>query len=252
MATGFCPKCGSPLSPGAQFCSNCGSPLPTASDAEATSSIAEPFSPPPAERPLAVLLGVQNTRRFLLQHLLIGPKHSYRVMNVENVRLFTVGENLAAERQARWDNFVHPARPGEPRFKVTWGAASVPPQVDYWGLEDFAGNLRGALSLEIRRGQGTATLTDAAGATVLTVAVTRHPTSITAEASDATGRPILEARGDLFHLHFSIHDVSGAEVARVHEAAASLRDTYTLDLVGNVDAVHAAVFTILVDHYKGH
>jgi uncharacterized protein YxjI len=195
---------------------------------------------------------VQNTRQFRLQHLLVGPRHSYRVTNPENVRLFTVGENLAEERQALWNNFVHPSQPGEPRFKVTWGAASVPPQVSYWGLEDFAGNLQGSLSLEVRRGQGTATLTDASGATVLTVAVTRHPASITTEASDAAGRPILEARGDLFHLRFSIHDASGAEVARVHEAAASLRDTYTLELVGNVDPVYAVVFTILIDHYKGH
>jgi len=251
MASMFCPKCGSPHPSGAQFCSSCGSPLPTAPAPAGAPPIAESPLGPPAERSLSELLGVQNTRRFLLQHLLVGPKHSYRVMNLENIRLFTVGENLHEERQAVWNSFVHPSRAGESRFQVTWGAASVPPQVSYWGLEDFAGNLRGSLSLEVRRGQGTATLTDASGATVLTVAVTRHPTSITAEATDATGRPILEARGDVFRLHFSIHDVSGAEVARVHEAAVSLRDTYNLELVGNVDAVHAVVFTILTDHFKG-
>ena len=251
MATVFCPKCGTPLPPGAQFCSKCGSPLPASPTVTDASPMAEIAFSPPADRPLSELLGVQNTRQFLLQHLLVGPKHSYRVMNLEKVRLFTVGENLSEERQARWNSFVHPVRPGEPRFKVTWGAASAPPQLDYWGVEDFAGNLRGALSLEVRRGQGTATLTDAAGATLLSVEVTRHPTSITAQASDGAGQPLLAMRGELFHLHFSIEDALGREVARVREAIASVRDTYAVDLVGTVDPVHAVVFAILVDHYKG-
>jgi len=261
MATVFCPKCGTPLPSGAQFCSKCGAslpaglmgtgPVPTPEATSAPPAVGAP-PPPPPERPLSQLLGVQSTRTFLLQHLLVGPKHSYRVMNAEKVHLFTLGENLGEERRANWENLVRPFHAGGPRPSLTWGVGPLAPRESYWALEDFGGNIRGSLALKSQQGRGAATLVDANGAVVLSVEVTPHLGGISARAIDPAGQPILEARGNVFHLNFSLHDARGQEVAKIHEAAVSVRDTYRLDLVGNVDPVHAVVFSVLIDHFKGH
>jgi len=261
MAAEFCPSCGNPLPANAQFCPKCGGALPAGASASSL-GLPPPIgmgAPPssgsgaggPPDRPLAELLGVQSTREFLLQHLLIGPKHSYRVMSKAKTHLFSVGENVHEERQALWNSFVHPAQPGEPRVQFHWGAGAVRPVMSYWGLEDFAGNLRGTLTLGAHRAGGTATLANAAGEAVLTVEVTRGVASITATATTADGRPVLEVRSKMLHRNFPITDPTGGEVANIHEPLASVRDTLALELKGNADPVHVTVLAILVDHFWG-
>jgi hypothetical protein len=205
------------------------------------------MAPPPPTIALASLLGVQGTQRFLVQHLLIGPAHSYRVMDHEKRPLFSVGENVRAERQEMWGRFMQPAIPTN--FQVNWGPRAPP--VSYWVVDDAGGNARAALALNVHGGGAVATLSDMAGAPLLAIQVTRGLASITAQATTADGRPVLEARGNLFHHNFSLHDGSGGEVAKIHESYVSMRDTYNLDLVGPVDPVHATVFAILIDHFKG-
>jgi hypothetical protein len=211
-------------------------------------------APPPGTAapaaPLSTLLGVQSSRKFLLQHLLVGPRHSYRVLDPEGRHLFTVGENVRAEREAWWESY---ARPGDTRphgIVVTFGGTTHP-RMSYWVVDDFAGNVRGTLALAVRGGTATATLADAAGSPLLVVHVTRGMASITAVAVSPDGRQRLEARGNLFQYTFSIQDALGTEVARVHQALASVRDTYHLDLLGSIDPVDPLVFAILIDHYKG-
>jgi hypothetical protein len=171
-------------------------------------------------------------------------------MDHEKRHLFTVGENVREERQEMWHNFMHPTVAGGPGAHVSWGGSTFP-AVSYWAFDDLQGNVRGGLKLQIERGGSVTTLADASGTPQLVVNVTRGMTSMTATATGPDGRPILEARGNLFHHTFSIHDSTGIEVAKIHEAFASLRDTYHLELMGNVDPVAAIVFAILIDHYKG-
>ena len=203
--------------------------------------------PPPPPVALASLLGVQGTQRFLVQHLLIGPAHSYRVMDHEKRLLFSVGENVRAERQEMWGRFMQPAIPTS--FQVNWGPRAPP--VSYWVVDDTRGNAQAALALNVHGGGAVATLTDMAGAALLSIQVSRGLASMTAQATTADGRPVLEARGNLIRHNFSLHDGGGAEVAKIHESYVSIRDTYNLDLVGPVDPVHASVFAILIDHFKG-
>lgn len=259
MAAEFCTKCGKPISPGSQFCASCGSPTggsaqspgsgaPTVEFGASPASAGQPA--PPAGMPLSALLGVQGSRRFLVQHLLVGPKHSYRILDPEKRHLFTVGENVRQERQEMWHNMFHPSASGQSGFHAAWGYNSVP-ELAYWALDDFAGNARGALGLHGTAGNADATLVDATGAPVLVVHVGRGFSSITAQATSPDGQPILEARGSTFHRNFSLHDARGVEVAKIHEPLASVRDTYAVDLVGPVDPVYAIVFAILIDHFKG-
>lgn len=199
--------------------------------------------------PLSEQLGVQNVQKFLLQHLLVGPKHSYRVMDLEKRHLFTLGENVREERQVGWMTLLGHA-PGGPMERVSWNGVDHP-AMSYWVVDDNAGNLRGTLTLQVHHGGALSTLADAAGAPSLVVNVSRGALSLSANATSSDGRPMLEARGNLMHHNFSIHDASGAEVAKIHEAWASMRDTYHLELVGPVDPVSTVVFAVLIDHYKG-
>ncbi len=259
MTTPFCMTCGQPLVPGAQFCASCGSPVagapPTTVAAPPGPSFSPPsapagFAPPPGGPPLSSVLGVQTGTHFLLQHLLVGPRNSYRVMDAEKRHLFTVGENVREEMAAAWSNFTRPAQPGEPRFQVVWGGASHP-RMSYWWIEDNSGNIRGTLTLEVNPPRAVCTLADAGGTSVFVVNVTRGPFSISASASLPDGRPMLQSEAHFIHHNFAVQNTSGLEVAKIHEAWASMRDTYTLDLVGNVDPLYAMVFAILINHYKG-
>jgi len=254
MAAAFCSKCGAPIPAGAQFCAACGAPIsgggptpPLDFGSPRPSLTAPPSAPAP---PLSAALGVSGAR-FLVQHVLVGPRHSYRVMDHEKRHLFSLGENVAAELQANWNSFFQPAQPGQPRFQVHWGPGPARTVSNFWGVEDAHGNLVGALALEVLGGQAVVTLSEAGGAPVLTVHVNRGMMSIEARATAPDGRPLLEARGGLVHHNFSIHDALGTEVAKIHESYVSVRDSYEVDLVGPVDPVNAVVFAVLIDHYKG-
>lgn len=259
---------------GAQFCASCGTPVapapvnpglaPQVPAAGAPSSAIVNPTPPsgtnpltaptglpgaPASPPLSTVLGVQNETKFLLQHVLLGAKHSYRVMDLEKRHLFTVGENLREERQVGWMGLLGHVPGGEVPM-VNWNGVSHP-SMAYWVLDDATGNLRGTLTLQAHVRGAMCTLADEGGTPSLIVNVTRGPLSITANATSSDGRPMLETRGELLHHNFSVHDPSGTEVAKIHEAWASVRDTYHLEMVRSADPLSAIVFAILIDHYKG-
>ena len=275
MAAQFCMSCGQPLAPGAQFCGKCGTavagapPGPEAAQPSqgftpamapganpvGPSGMSSPmspggFAPAPAGPPLSSVLGLQNSTQFLLQHLLIGPKHSYRVMDKEKRHLFTVGENVREERQVGWTTVLGHPLGGQMSEMVSWGGVAHPAR-SYWVLDDNTGNLRGTLTLQLSGKTAMCTLADETGAPSLVVNVTHGPFSISANATSSDGRPMLEARGNLMRHNFSIHDPSGAEVAKIHEEWASLRDSYNLELSGGVDPLSPLVFAIVIDHFKG-
>ncbi len=260
MAAAFCSKCGAAVPAGAQFCAACGAPVAAGPGAPApTASSSAPGMPPPLPPPpppvpsvpISTTLGVAGARRFLVQHLLAGPRHSYRVMDHEKRHLFSLGENIAQERQANWNSFFQPAQPGQPRFQVHLGPGPARAVSSFWGVEEPRGALVGALALETQGMRSTATLSDASGAPSLTVHVERGMASLSAQATTPDGRPALVARGGLIHHNLAIHDATGAEVAKIHESFVSARDTYAVDLVGPVDPVFAVVFAVLIDHFKG-
>jgi uncharacterized protein YxjI len=261
MASQFCMKCGQPLPPGAQFCTACGTPTPGAGPALASNPPPLDFSapgppatssPPAAGPPLSQVLGVQGGRAFLLQHQLMAARHSYRVLDKEKQHLFTINENVRVEREEMWNNFVHPSAPGTTgaHMQLTWGG-NTKPWDEYWTVADRNGAAQGRITLEISRGSSVATLADGNGTPVLVVNVQRGLASITATAAAPDGRPMLEARGNLIHHNFAVHDGMGAEVAKIHEAWATVRDSYNVDLVGPVDPIQAIIFAIIIDHYKG-
>jgi len=94
------------------------------------------------------------------------------------------------------------------------------------------------------------TVEDSKAAAVLRVAVERARGGLTAQAVYPDGRPMLDAKGNLTGHNFTLHDASGAEVAKIHEAWASMHDAYHLDLTGAVDPVYAVVFAVLIDRQK--
>lgn len=259
MGASFCVKCGQPLPPGAQFCSSCGTPVPatTGGPGPAAPTPGGPGAPSmdpafaPPGLPLADQLGLHGGRQFLLQHLLVGSKHSYRVLDGAKRHLCTFGEDWPAERAQALGRFFHPSTlpPGvHVQFHVG------PPEVTwYWAIDDFAGQLRGTVAFEQRGRHGQATVSDAAGAPSFVVRVSPSGlTGLEAGVVRPDGRPLFEARGSLMHHNFSVHDAQGTEVAKVHEAWASVRDTFVVDLVGAADPLGVLMLAVVIDRLKGN
>ena len=254
MAAHFCMKCGQPLPTGAAFCAACGTPVPGgaplasgAPPSPAPTAAAAPGAPP--TRPLGSLLGLEGLRNFLLQHQLVGMGHSYRVMDHQKRHLFTAKENVGQELQS---NFLGRSTAGAtlPGFYPGLFPSGMVTRTFVWSLHDATGNLQGTIAIQLLGNNAVSTLTDAAGTPILAVNVQRGFTSMTATAAYPDGRPALEAKGHLISHNFSLHDPTGAEVAKIHEAWASVRDTYNLDVAPRSDPLAPLIFAILIDREK--
>jgi len=246
MSATFCMKCGKPLPDGAQFCLGCGTPVVGAAPSAAPSQ-ETPFPPPPPPPgpPLAEVLGLQGGRSFLLQHQLTGFGRNYRVLNAEKRHLFTVKENLGQEISS---NFMGGMLGNQ---GSGLGSTAFVQRTLAWTVHDGAGNLRGNIAFQISGYHATSTLTDAAGTPLLVVNVERGLVGgMTATAALPDGRPMFQTKGNLIHHNFSILDPAGREVAKIHEAWASVRDTYSLDLVAPVEPLAPLIFAILIDREK--
>jgi uncharacterized protein YxjI len=254
MAAQFCMNCGKPLPDGAQFCAACGTPVTGAAAATApagAAGIPPPPPPPPsaaapvAGPPLGQVLGIQGGRSFLVQHLLGTGGRSYRVMDPEKRHLFTVKENYGEEMRS---NLLG----GMLGNQVGFGGTALNRQTLAWTVHDAGGAVRGNITFQINGYHANSTLTDGAGTPVLMVHVDRGLVGgMTANAALPDGRPMFQSKGNLIHHNFTIHDPAGQEVAKVHEAWASVRDTYRLDLAGPVDPLGPLIFAILIDREKG-
>jgi uncharacterized protein YxjI len=95
------------------------------------------------------------------------------------------------------------------------------------------------------------TLTDGQGQPRVTVALERGMMGgITATAMYPDGRPMMQTHGNLMRHDFMIKDPNGRDLAKVHEAWASVRDTYNLDLLGDIDPLFPLAFAVLIDYEK--
>jgi uncharacterized protein YxjI len=251
MASQFCVGCGKPLPDDAQFCTSCGRAVQSNPAAPAPPSQGPPPPPSPeamaqASKAFGSSLGLEGSRSFLLQHELVSGGRNYRVLNHEKRHLFSARENLGEELRANLLGGM-----GAP--SIASGLGRFPPvtRTFPWTVLDAAGNVRGSIVIQMTGMTAVSMLTDSTGVPILTVQVARSTFGgLTASATYPDGRPMLEARGNLIHHNFSIHDASGREVAKIHEAFASIRDTYNLDLVGNVDPLYPLIFALLIDREK--
>jgi hypothetical protein len=248
MAGQFCMQCGKPLTPGTQFCMSCGAPIRGAAPSEAPGAIPPPPPPPPPPPgpSLGSVLGVEGGRNFLLQHQLMSNGRNYRVLNSEKRHLFTVRESFGQEVRA---NFLGGSGMSRPAFGL--GALAMGTRSFVWEVLDAAGTPRGRISIQVSRGNAVSTLADLAGTPLLAINVDKGLVGgLAATAATVDGRPMFQAHGNLIHHNFSIQDPAGQEVAKVHEAWASVRDTYNVDLTGNVDPLGPLIFAILIDREK--
>lgn len=254
MAAQYCSGCGAPLPIDAQFCPGCGKPtgagVPSSGPAAPGPGPAPPpppldFSPAPGP-PLGSVLGVEGGRSFLLQHQIGSFGRNYRVLDREKRHLFTVREDVGQELRANLFGGMGSQASGFHLGPAFGGTRSFT-----WTVLDSAGTPRGTITIQVSRGNAVSTLADSTGASVLAVNVQRGGLGgMVATAAFPDGRPMYEAKGNLIHHNFSIHDPSGREVAKIHEAFVSVRDTYSLDVVGNVDPLLPLIFAILIDREK--
>jgi uncharacterized protein YxjI len=174
-----------------------------------------------------------------VQHQFLSGGHSYRVLTPEKRHLFTVRENLAAEMSANMAG-------------LTIGFGQLLQNRTYaWTVDDATGTHRGSVAFQISGYHSMATLTDPAGAPLLTVNVDRGMLGkLNATAGAPDGRPLFQVQGNLIHHNFAIVDAAGHEVAKIHEAWASVRDTYGLDLTQPVDPLGPLIFAIIIDREK--
>jgi uncharacterized protein YxjI len=194
------------------------------------------------------MLGLQGDRKFLLQHQLISAGHNYRVLNHEKRHLFTVKEQLGQEMT---QNFWSRTGPSQPGFHVSVVRVMGGSRTFLWVVEDSAGNISAHISIGVQGMHAVSALTDASGGPLLFVDVDRgFVGGLNATATYPDGRPMFQTKGNLIRHNFSIHGPTGEEVAKIHEDWASVRDTYSLDIVGNVDALYPLIFAILIDREK--
>ncbi len=172
---------------------------------------------------------------------------NYRVLDPEKRLLFTVRESLS-------EDFSESFFGG---LRLAFGRTLT----YHWVVADAAGNARGLITIEVSEAVGeVSTLYDWTGAPLLAVTLAQNvrggahiaivTQGFTATATLPDGRGGLEAKGNLIRHNFSINNSRGEEVAKIHEAWASVRNTFNLDLVGDADPLFPLIFAILIDRGK--
>jgi uncharacterized protein YxjI len=194
---------------------------------------------------MVAALGLQGRRSFLVQHQILSTGHNYRVMDPEKRHLFTVQGNTSQNLQG---NFLGGLVGGSDSYLGRMEARSV--NMSYT-LVDGQGQQLGSIQKEGGANQSTFTLRDASGQPLFVISLQRGLMGgITAAASGADGRPMLQTSGNLVRHNFMIKGAQGNDEAKVHEAWVAIRDTYNVDILGSVDPVYPLVFTILLDFEK--
>ena len=250
MAAQFCTKCGSPLSPDSEFCSKCGNPVAgTSAVPRAPPLAASPPGPEGGSRaplpPLDVTLGLRSKRSFLVQHQLISLGHSYRVMDAEKSHLFTIQGNA---RQNISGNTLGGLVGGSDSYLGRMMARSV--DMTYT-LTDARGTTYGTVAKQGGANQSSFTLVDSQGKPYVVVNLQRSLMGgITAAALDPNGQPMLSTSGNLMRHNFVIKDAQGRDQAKVHEAWVAIRDTYNVDMLGEMSPLYPLIFTIMLDFEK--
>ena len=211
------------------------SATPTVSPATATASAGG----------LGELLGLRGRANFLVQHEVLSLGHSYRVMDPGKNSLFTVrgdaGQNLGG-------NALGSLMGGSGSYLGRMAARSV--SMTY-SLINAQGAVLGSIQKEGGANRSQFTLVDSVGQPQVVIILERGLVGgITATATSPDGRAMLQTGGNLVRHNFIIKDPGGRELAKVHEAWVAVRDTYSVDMIGNIDPLYPLVFTILIDFEK--
>jgi uncharacterized protein YxjI len=257
---------------GSSFCMSCGTAVP--STAAATGAVAPsiapgpsppgyptasppiasgpmpsaaPMSPPTNGPSLTALLGLEGKRQFIVQHQVLALGHSYRVMDHEKRHLFAVKGDVVQQMQSNMMGSLLSRATGS-SYMAGVGERST--NMTY-SLVDAQGAIIGTFTKQGGANDSVFTLTDLQGRPWVIVTLNRGGFGgITATAVYPDGRPMLQTHGNLLRHDFRIRDPSGAELAKVHEAWAAVRDTYHIDTEGNIDPLYPLVFAILIDYEK--
>ncbi|MCI4351942.1 MAG: hypothetical protein L3K14_00940 [Thermoplasmata archaeon] len=268
MAAAFCMSCGKSLSPGSGFCVACGAPVPGGGAPGATVAMAGTSTPPPAPLPgnmplppqsmappgappaspsLTARLGLQGRKQFIVQHQILAMGHSYRVMDHEKRHLFAVKGDVVQNMQANMmGSFISQATGSSYAGRLAGRSTDMT-----YTLVDAQGTLIGTFTKTGGANDSIFTLTDLMGRPWVMVTLNRGGFGgITATAVYPDGRPMMQTHGNLMRHDFRIRDPSGAELAKVHEAWAAVRDTYNIDIEGNIDPLYPLVFAVLIDYEK--
>jgi hypothetical protein len=169
------------------------------------------------------------------------------VLTHEKHHRFTVKEDV---RQELVENALGGAG-GQGSFRVQLGVPGVPQEMYEWTVEDASETVRAKISIEVRGNAAFFTLADVTGAPLLGVRVDHSASGgMRAIAEYPDGRAMFQAHGNLAEHDFLLLSPSGAELAKVHRAWAPVRDTYNLDVTGDVDPLWPLVFAIIIDREK--
>ncbi len=254
MAAQFCLQCGAQVPADAQFCAKCGHPIgggaaPAAAGSPASSP---PVSPPPTPavpaQPLGPALGLDGMQKFLLQHEMLTTGRNFRVLSHDKRHLFTIHENRGQEFQV---NLVN--RLATPALATMRNPGQMRPGTLLWSVVDPSGATRGTIGVQVQGQTMVSTLMDPNQAPLEIIEIQRGMVGgLTARATFPDGREMFRAHGNTMHHNFEVKDPNGGAVAKIHEAWASVRDTYNVDVTGPIDPVCALVFAIMIEVEKGN
>jgi hypothetical protein len=170
-------------------------------------------------------------------------------LNHEKKHLFTVKENVRQELVSNVLNRNVSQR--QPGFSFQMGVQPAQTQTFVWVVADSTDVPQAQITIQVTGSAAVSTLSDSAGTPVLAVSVSRSQLGgLHATAAFPDGRAMFQTHGNLLRHNFSIQDPSGKDVAKIHEAWASVRDTYSLDMEGDIDPLCPLVFAVLIDREK--
>ena len=67
---------------------------------------------------------------------------------------------------------------------------------------------------------------------------------------DAQGKPMISTKGNLIRRKYMMKDASGAECARITAKMLQIRDTYSVELKGNMHPIYPLTFAVIIDFEK--
>lgn len=247
MAAAFCVSCGQPLVSGARFCTACGAPV----GADRTPGLLSEPSPRAGASDARLDLG--GRRNFVVQHESISDRWNYRVLDSDGNLLLSVRGNPARDVTEEMKELRQspPPQVGEHKW-----LREVPPAILTWDIltpADVPWGKIVAQYVPVKQKLGyvmqpTFTAFDSASTAVLSVhGDTVGFAEVGATATFPDGKVMFTSRGSVLRYNFSLLNPGGAEIARVREAKLSLRDSYALDLLGEVEPLAAILFVIILD-----
>lgn len=69
---------------------------------------------------------------------------------------------------------------------------------------------------------------------------------------DAQGQPMISTKGNLVRRKYRMKDNAGQEIATVKAKMLQIRDTYNIELKGNMHPIYPLSFAIIIDFEKDH